>query len=353
MGSIFGRYFQASTFGESHGPAVGVVVEGVPAGIAIDEARIQKELDRRRPGTSRFVSQRKESDAVEVLSGIAGGKTIGSPVALLVRNRDVRSKDYDAIRDRFRPGHADYTYFKKYGIPPQPGGGRASGRETVGRVAAGAIAKAFLESHGVTVSAYTVAVGHVKADRIDPEFAEKDPLRCADPDVASRMAQLVDEARSEGDSIGGVVEVVARGVPAGLGDPVFWKLEAVLGWAVLSIGAVKGVEFGTGFGLTAMKGSQANDPISSKGFLSNHAGGTLGGISTGQPIIMRLAVKPTSSISMTQATVDIHGNDTTIETRGRHDPCLCPRIGPVAEAMTALVLADALLEQIARSGGAL
>ena len=351
MGSIFGRYFQTSTFGESHGPAVGVVVDGVPAGIVLDEARIQKELDRRRPGTSRFVSPRKESDTVEILSGVAGGKTIGSPVALLVRNRDVRSKDYAAIQDRFRPGHADYTYFRKYGIPPQPGGGRASGRETVGRVAAGAIAKAFLEPHGVTFKAYTVAVGNVKAARIDTEFAETDPLRCADPDAAARMAEAVDEARSQGDSIGGVVEVVAEGVPAGLGDPVFWKLEAVLGCAMLSIGAVKGVEFGAGFGLAAMKGSEANDQISSEGFLSNHAGGTLGGISTGQPVVMRLAVKPTSSISKPQATIDIHGKDTTIETRGRHDPCLCARIGPVAEAMTALVIADALLEQIARSGG--
>lgn len=353
MGSIFGRYFQISTFGESHGPAVGVVVDGVPAGIALDEARIQKDLDRRRPGTSRFVSPRKESDTVEILSGIADGKTMGSPVALLVRNRDVRSKDYSAIRDRFRPGHADYTYFRKYGIPPQPGGGRASGRETVGRVAAGAIAKAFLEPYGVTVCAYTVVIGQAKAGRIDREFAETNPLRCPDPDTAPLMAQVVDEARSQGDSIGGVVEVIAEGVPAGLGDPVFCKLEAVLGWAMLSIGAVKGVEFGTGFGLAAMKGSEANDPISAEGFLSNHAGGTLGGISTGQPIVMRLAVKPTSSISKPQATIDIYGKNTTIETKGRHDPCLCARIGPVAEAMTALVLADAHLEQNARSGGTL
>lgn len=350
MGSIFGRYFQVSTFGESHGPAVGVMVDGVPSGIAVDRERIQQELDRRRPGTSRFVSARKEADAVEILSGIVDGKTVGCPIALLVRNRDVRSKDYAAIRDRFRPGHADYTYFKKYGILPQPGGGRASGRETVGRVAAGAIAKAFLEPYGIKIIAYTVAVGNVKARRVDTAFADTDPLRCPDPDAATQMARMVDEARSEGDSIGGVVEVVAEGAPAGLGDPVFWKLEAVLGWAMLSIGAVKGIEFGTGFGLTSMRGSEANDPITSEGFLSNHAGGTLGGISTGQPIVMRLAVKPTSSISKLQSTVDIHGQDTVIETKGRHDPCLCPRIGAVAEAMAALVLADALLEQNARLG---
>jgi chorismate synthase len=344
MGSWFGRFFKVSTFGESHGVAVGAVVDGMPAGVAIDPDRIQRELDRRRPGTSRFVSPRQESDAVEILSGIAEGRTLGSPIALLVRNRDARPGDYQQIRDLFRPGHADYTYFKKYGIPPQPGGGRASGRETIGRVAAGALAKILLEQNGIRILAYTVAIGTVRAAAVAPAFAEQDPLRCADPNAAEAMAASVDQARSEGDSIGGIVEVRADGVPAGLGDPVFYKLDGVLAWAMTSIGAVKGVEFGAGFALAAMKGSQANDPITSAGFLSNNAGGILGGISTGQPIVIRLAVKPTSSISRPQTTIDLQGRDRSIEIRGRHDPCLCPRICPVAEAMAALVLADAMLE---------
>ncbi len=347
MGSIWGRFFQVSTFGESHGPSVGVVVDGVPSGIPLDGERIQRDLDRRRPGTSRFVSPRRESDRVEILSGVADGKTLGSPVALLVRNRDVRSKDYKSISELFRPGHADYTYFKKYGIPPQPGGGRASGRETVGRVAAGAIARALLEPVGVTILAYTVSVGAVKAQRVDRDFAEIHPLRCADPDAAEGMALEVEKVLKDGDSVGGVVEVVAEGVPAGLGDPVFGKLDAALGGAMMSIGAVKGVEIGLGFQLATMRGSEANDPMSAQGFTSNNCGGILGGISTGSPIVMRLAVKPTSSIAKPQNTVDVHGRERVIETHGRHDPCLCPRVGPVAEAMAAMVLADALLQQIA------
>ena len=349
MGSIFGRYLQISTFGESHGAGLGVVIDGVPPGIPIDRDRIQRDLDRRRPGTSPFVSQRREPDEVEILSGVANGRALGSPIALLVRNRDARSADYLEISELFRPGQADYTYFKKYGLSPQPGGGRASGRETVGRVAAGAVARGFLEPLGIGVRAYTVGIGHLTASRIDPEFAETDPLRCADPDLADQMAELVIRAREDGDSIGGLVEVVAEGVPSGLGDPVFHKLDAVLAWAMVSIGAVKGVEFGTGFGLAGMRGSEANDPISAAGFLSNHAGGTLAGISSGQPIVIRLAVKPTASISKPQSTVDVHGSERTIQVKGRHDPCLCPRVAPVAEAMALLVLADAVLEQKARS----
>lgn len=353
MGSIFGRFFQVTTFGESHGAAVGVVVDGVPPGIGLDTEKIQRDLDRRRPGTSQFVSPRKELDQVEILSGVASGVTLGSPVALLVRNRDVRSGDYQEIRETFRPGHADFTYFKKYGLPPQPGGGRSSGRETVGRVAAGAIARTFLERYGVSIRAYTVAIGSVKAERIDPDFAEQNPLRCCDPDAATGMAEMVEKARSEGDSVGGMVEVVAEGVPAGLGDPVFHKLDALLSFAMVSIGAVKGIEFGSGFRLSGMRGSEANDPIAPEGFRSNHAGGILGGISSGQPIVMRLAVKPTSSISKPQDTIDIHGQARTIQVKGRHDPCLCSRVGPVAEAMAALVLADALMEHRAHSGVAL
>lgn len=347
MGSIWGRFFQVSTFGESHGPAVGVVVDGVPSGITLDAERIQRDLDRRRPGTSKFVSPRRESDQVEILSGVADGKTLGSPVALLVRNRDARSKDYGSISELFRPGHADYTYFKKYGIPPQPGGGRASGRETVGRVAAGAVARALLEPLGVRIWAYTLSIGSVRVQKVDREFAEQNPLRCADPAVADDMAREVEKALEGGDSVGGIVEVTAEGVPAGLGDPVFGKLDGALGGAMLSIGAVKGVEIGLGFQLASMRGSEANDPMSEDGFVSNNCGGVLGGISTGAPIVMRLAVKPTSSIAKPQNTVDIHGRQRIIETKGRHDPCLCPRVGPVAEAMLAMVLADALLQQTA------
>jgi chorismate synthase len=350
MGSTFGRFFRVTTFGESHGPAVGVVVDGVPAGLAVDEQRVQRDLDRRRPGTSRFVSPRKETDQVEVLSGIADGRTLGTPIALLVRNRDVRSSDYSELREMFRPGHADFTYFRKYNVSPQPGGGRSSGRETVGRVAAGAVAKALLEPYAVKVYAYTVQIGNLSVTQLDREFAETDPLRCADPEMAQAMADLVDEVRTAGDSIGGIIEVKATGVPPGLGDPVFGKLDAALGGALLSIGAVKGVAFGDGFDLAAMRGSQSNDAMDSRGFRSNHAGGVLGGISSGQDLVMRLAIKPTASISLPQSTVDLHGKERTISIHGRHDPCLCPRIGPVAEAMTALVLADALLEQRARHG---
>ncbi len=351
MGSFLGRYLKVATFGESHGPAVGAVIEGIPPGVIVTVDRIQHELDRRRPGGSPFVSARDEPDRVEILSGIREGATLGSPIALLIRNRDARPEDYRSLEGAFRPGHADYTYFRKYGLPPQPGGGRASGRETVGRVAAGAVAKAFLEPKGICIRAYTLAVGPVAAERIDPDFAKEDPLRCPDPDAAPRMQELVRRVRSEGDSIGGVVEVVAEGVPPGLGDPVFHKLDALLGAAMLSIGGVKGVEVGEGFRLAALRGSEANDEITPEGFATNRAGGILGGISTGAPVVLRLAVKPTPSIALPQRTVDMEGNPTTVQIRGRHDPCLCPRIVPVAEAMMALVLADALLAQMALEGG--
>ena len=345
MGSTFGRYFTATTFGESHGVGVGVVIDGVPPGLELTLEKIQKDLDRRRPGTSALVSARREPDRAEILSGVADGLTLGSPIAVVVRNKDMRSKDYDSIRTLFRPGHADYTYFKKYGLAPQAGGGRSSGRETVGRVAAGAVARVLLESLGATIQAYTVQVGPVRGLRVDRTFAEADPMRCADPDLAGAMAGEVEKAREAGDSIGGIVEVTADGVPPGWGDPVFNKLDAVLAGAMLSIGGVKGVEFGDGFALTEKRGSEANDRMTGEGFLSNRAGGVLGGISTGQPLVMRLAVKPTSSISQPQSTMNIHGQTGTIATKGRHDPCLCGRIAPVAEAMCALTLADAWLEQ--------
>ena len=350
MGSIFGRYLRAATFGESHGPALGVVIEGVPAGVTLDEALIQRDLDRRRPGTSPYVSPRQEPDQVEVLSGLAGGRTLGSPIALLIRNQDHRSRDYGELARLFRPGHADYTYFHKYGIPPQPGGGRASGRETVARVAAGAVARALLAPLGVEIAAWTARIGAVQAGRVDRDFARQDPLRCPDPQAAPEMAREVARAREEGDSVGGLVEVEARGVPAGWGEPVCHKLDAELGGAMLSIGGVKGVEIGDGFAVARRRGSQNNDQMDAAGFLSNHSGGILGGISTGQTIRLRLAVKPTPSISREQQTQDLEGKPRRIRIQGRHDPCICPRVVPVAEAMTALVLADAWLAQRCQAG---
>jgi chorismate synthase len=353
MGSIFGRYLRAATFGESHGKAVGVVVEGAPAGLALDAELIQRDLDRRRPGQNAFTSPRKESDQVEILSGVgADGLTLGTPIALLVKNQDARSKDYGALAKVFRPGHADYAYFHKYGVSPQPGGGRASGRETVGRVAAGAVARALLRPLGVSLRAYTVQVGGVLARAVDPDFAEGHPLRAADPQLAEAMAQEVREAMAQGDSVGGVVEVLVQGAPAGLGDPVCDKLDALLAGAMLSIGGVKGLEVGDGFAAAGRRGSANNDQISPQGYLSNHAGGILGGISTGQDIVLRLAIKPTPSISQPQQTIDLEGRAQTIEIKGRHDPCLCPRIAPVAEAMAALVLADAWLAQRAQNNRA-
>lgn len=348
MGSTFGRFFRAATFGESHGPAVGVVIDGMPAGIPLDTADIQRDLDRRRPGTSRFVSPRREPDTAEILSGVRDGKTLGSPIAVLVRNRDAKSKDYGDIANLFRPGHADYTYKAKYGIPPQPGGGRSSGRETVGRTAAGAVAKTLLRVRGITIHACTIRVGSVEAHERDFDYAETNPLRSPDPAVTLKMEELVDEVRAAGDSIGGIVEVTVGRVPPGLGDPVFDKLDAALAGAFMSIGAVKGVEIGAGFSVASMRGSEANDQMNADGFLSNHGGGILGGISTGQTIRAALAVKPTASISLPQSTIDLQGNSRSITISGRHDPCICPRIVPVAEAMAALVLADALLEQTAR-----
>lgn len=350
MGSIFGRYLRAATFGESHGAAMGVVVEGVPAGLALDQETIQRDLDRRRPGQNPFTSPRRESDQVEILSGLAQGRTLGTPIALLVRNQDARSKDYGALARLFRPGHADYTYYQKYGVPPQPGGGRASGRETVGRVAAGAVARALLAPLGVVIRACTVQVGEVLAQARDWAQAEADPLRCPDPVVALAMAEEVRQAQAQGDSVGGVVEVVAGGVPAGLGDPVCDKLDGLLALAMLSIGGVKGLEVGDGFAVAARRGSANNDQMDAAGFVSNHAGGILGGISTGQEIVLRLAVKPTPSIARAQQTQDLDGHPSPIEIKGRHDPCLCPRVAPVAEAMAALVLADAWLAQRTQRG---
>ena len=343
MSSQFGQLFQISTFGESHGTGLGVIIDGMPAGIDLDIDCIQKDLDRRRPGTSKWVSQRKETDQVQILSGVANGKTLGSPIALVVINQDAKSKDYSKIAHLFRPGHADYTYFKKYGLKLQPGGGRSSGRETLARVAAGAVAKALLQPLKIEIQAYTLSIGNICAEYIDPDFAQTHPIRCADPDIADDMLALVDKVRKEGNSIGGVIQVVAKNVPPGWGEPVFHKLDAMLAMGLLSIGAVKGIEFGAGFKAARMKGSEHNDQITPHGFDSNNAGGILGGISNGDNIVIQMAVKPTPSISISQATIDNDNNPEMITINGRHDPCICSRICPVAEAMTAIVLADAFL----------
>ena len=345
MSSTFGKLLTITTFGESHGPAVGVILDGCPPGIAIDAELIQRDLDRRRPGQSAVTTERKEPDRVEILSGVFEGVTTGATIALVVRSVDARSQDYANLKDLFRPGHADYTYWKKYGLRDYRGSGRASGRETVGRVAAGAVARRILESEGARVQAYTIRVGDLVASARDLAFAEQNSVRCPDRTAAPQMEKSILAAREAGDSLGGVVEIVATGVPEGLGDPVMDKLDASLAWGLMSIGAVKGFEVGEGFEAARLRGSQMNDRMTRDGFASNHAGGILGGISTGEPIVTRIAVKPPSSIAIPQKTVDTEGRERDFAISGRHDPCLCPRVVPVAEAMTCLVLADALVRQ--------
>lgn len=348
-GNSFGEIFRITTFGESHGPALGVVVDGVPSNLPLTESDIQFELDRRRPGQSKVTTQRREADQAEILSGVFEGKTTGAPVAILIRNEDQRSKDYEEIKDLFRPGHADYTYWMKYGLRDYRGGGRASGRETVCRVASGAIAKKILHSEKISVVAYTLAVAGVYAKKIDCTVIEKNIVRAPDLEAAELMIAKIEEARKNCDSIGGIVEAVVHGAPPGLGDPVFGKLNARLAHAVMSIGAIRGVEFGTGFEAAKMPGSQHNDRFYMDGkrlrTRTNHAGGILGGISNGEDVILRAAVKPPSSIAQPQQTVSKDFKDTTVQVKGRHDPCLCPRVVPVIEAMVALTVVDALLMQ--------
>lgn len=350
MSSSFGQLFVVTTFGESHGPAVGVVVDGMPPGVTIDVADVQRDLDRRRPGQSAITTQRQEADRVEVLSGIFEGVTLGTPIAMIVRSTDQRSKDYDALKDVFRPGHADYAYFQKYGVRDHRGGGRSSGRETAGRVAAGALAKAALATVGVSVVGGTVQVGALVADRRDWDQTEKNLVRCPDANAAERMTVLIAKTRDEKDSIGGVVEVVARGVPAGWGDPTMAKLDALLGAAMLSIPATKGVEIGGGFGMCALNGSQTNDVFDGERFLTNYSGGISGGISSGAEVVVRVAVRPATSIGKPQTAATKEGGTTTIAIEGRHDPCICPRVVPVAEAMMAITLADVWLRQRAVRG---
>lgn len=343
--NTFGDNFRLTTFGESHGPAIGVVVDGLHPGLEIDFVAVQEQLDRRRPGSSDLTSPRKEKDQLEVLSGVFQGKTTGAPIAILIRNSDAKSQHYDTLKDLFRPGHADYTFFKKYGIRDWRGGGRSSGRETACRVAAGAIAIQLLKKEGVEIVGHVVQVGDVTARTYSSDEIDNNPVRAADPLAAVAMAEAIRVAKKAGDSLGGVVEVRATGVPAGWGDPVFQKLDAQLAAALMSIGAVKGVEIGDGFALCARRGSETNDPIERDGFITNHMGGILGGISNGAPIVARIAVKPTASIRIKQQTITKDGEPTTLVVPGRHDPCICPRVVPVAESMMALVLVDAYLHQ--------
>ena len=344
-GNTFGTIFRVTTFGESHGPALGAVLDGVPAGLALEAADIQQELDRRRPGQSTLTTQRQESDAVEILSGVFEGRTTGTPLALLIRNQDQRSRDYGDLAELFRPGHADYTCFRKYGIRDYRGGGRSSGRETAARVAAGAVAKKLLAHENVRITAFTAAGGKVAGKAFVPDFIERNPVRCADPEAAEAMAREIAEAQGAHDSVGAVIECRIQGVPAGWGEPVFDKLDAALAQALLSVGAVKGIEFGDGFASAAKRGSENNDAMTPDGFVTNHAGGILGGISSGAEIVFRIAVKPTPSIALAQDTVDVAGQARVCEIKGRHDPCLAPRMVPVVEAMAALVLADFSLRQ--------
>jgi chorismate synthase len=339
-GNSFGQIFRITTFGESHGAALGTIIDGCPAGLSISEEEIQLDLDRRKPGQNKLVTQRKESDRVKILSGIFEGKTTGTPIGLIIYNEDARSKDYDYIKDLFRPGHADYTYFKKYGFRDYRGGGRSSARETVGRVAAGAIARKLLARVGIEIIGYVVQVGPVRIKKVDYAEIRRNVLFCPDADATPEMEKVIRKVQSEKDSIGAMIEVVARGVQAGLGEPVFDKLDAVLAGAMMSINAVKGVEIGAGFRVAGMKGSENCDPISPSGFKSNNAGGMLGGISNGDDIVVRLAVKPTSSIAVEQETIDVHGNPAKVATKGRHDPCVGLRAVPIAEAMMALTLVD-------------
>ena len=359
MGNTFGKMFRITTWGESHGDAVGVVVDGCPPLIEIDIADIQKELARRRPGQSRITTQRRESDEAQILSGVFEGKTLGTPISIGVWNADQRSKDYEHMRTKFRPSHADYTYQVKYGIRNWKGGGRASARETIGRVAAGAIAKKILaQEFDVEIVGYVKQVSDMIAD-VDPESVamadvESTIVRCPDPDIAESMIERIDEARKAGDTLGGVVEAVARNVPPGLGEPVFDKLEAELGRGVLSLPACKGFEVGSGFGGITMTGSTHNDPFYNEAgrirTRTNYSGGIQGGISNGESIVIRAAFKPVATIMMPQETVDEDGNPTELSGRGRHDPCVLPRAVPMVEAMMALVLVDHALRQRGQVG---
>jgi chorismate synthase len=349
-GNTFGKLFAVTSFGESHGPAIGCVVDGCPPGLEIGEADIQAELDRRRPGKTRHTTQRREPDQVKILSGVFEGRTTGTPIALLIENVDQRSKDYSEIKDSFRPGHADYTYVQKYGFRDYRGGGRSSARETAVRVAAGAIARKYLrERYGISIRGCMTQLGPIRAERWDWNAVEDNPFFFPDPARVNELETFMDRLREEGDSIGARITAIAQGVPPGWGEPVYERMDSDLAAAMMSINAVKGVEIGAGFASVEQRGSQHRDEMTPHGFLSNNAGGILGGITTGQDVIVHLALKPTSSIRIPGKTIDRHGHATEISTKGRHDPCVGIRAVPIAEAMLALVLMDHMLRHRAQN----
>jgi chorismate synthase len=350
-GNTFGKLFSVTSFGESHGVALGCIIDGCPPGLELSEADMQRDLDRRKPGTSRYTTQRREADEVRILSGVFEGKTTGTPIGLLIENTDQRSKDYSKIADQFRPAHADYTYTHKYGVRDYRGGGRSSARETAMRVAAGAVARKFLEQHlGVQIRGYLSQLGPIKAEKLDWDQVHQNPFFCPDEDKVPEMEAYMNALRKEGNSIGARINVVAEGVPPGLGEPVFDRLDADLAHALMSINAVKGVEIGAGFGCIEQKGTLHRDEMTPEGFLSNNAGGVLGGISSGQPIVASIALKPTSSLHLPGRSIDVHGNPVEVITTGRHDPCVGIRATPIAEAMMAIVLMDHYLRNRGQNG---
>jgi chorismate synthase len=350
-GNSIGQFFRVTTFGESHGVALGCIIDGVPPGISLTEADLQYDLDRRRPGTSRYTTQRREADEVKILSGVFEGVTTGTSIGLIIQNTDQRSQDYSAIKDVFRPGHADYTYEQKYGVRDYRGGGRSSARETAMRVAAGAVAKKYLlEKFGVKVRGYMSQMGDIQCELKDWDLVETNPFFCPDESKLEALDELMRALKKEGDSIGAKITVVAEHVPVGLGEPVFDRLDADLAHALMSINAVKGVEIGDGFAVVSKRGSENRDEITPNGFESNHAGGILGGISSGQPVVAHLALKPTSSITVPGRTINREGEQVEMITKGRHDPCVGIRAVPIAEAMMAIVLMDHLLRQRAQNG---
>jgi len=352
-GNSFGRLFTVTTFGESHGPGLGCVVDGCPPGLELSEEDIQREVERRRSGTSRYTSQRREPDRVRILSGVFEGRTTGTPIGIVVENTDQRSYDYEKIRDRFRPGHADYTYEHKYGFRDYRGGGRSSARETVMRVAAGAVARKYLQERlGIRITGYLAQMGDIRIEPLELDKVDDNPFFCPDPSRVTELEALIDSLRREGDSIGARVTVVAQGVPPGLGEPVFDKLDADIALAMMGINAVKAVEIGAGFACVQQRGSEHRDEMTPEGFLSNNAGGVLGGISSGQDLVVSMALKPTSSIVLPGRTIDVTGRPVEVSTTGRHDPCVGIRAVPIAEAMLALVLMDHWLRHRAQNADA-
>ena len=350
-GNSIGKLFTVTSFGESHGAAIGCIVDGCPPGLELDEADMQVDLDRRKPGQSRFTTQRRESDTVKILSGVFEGKTTGTSIGLVIYNEDQRSKDYSKIKDRFRPMHADYSYQQKFGARDYRGGGRSSARETAMRVAAGAIAKKYLAREGIIIRGYLAQLGPIKAEKLEWEVVETNPFFCPDPDKVPEMEAFMTALNKDGDSIGARINVVASGVMPGLGEPVFDRLDADIAAAMMSINAVKGVEIGAGFDSVEARGSEHRDALTPKGFLSNNAGGVLGGISSGQDITVSMALKPTSSIRIPGETIDVEGESVEVVTTGRHDPCVGIRATPIAEAMLAIVLMDHLLRHRGQNAG--